>query len=166
MSRGLLAGRAAWLAHPLFGPARKLAEVSDQLTTMVAAYPGQHWIGRDPHEEEGQRPIDVLEQVDVPVLVLVGEHDVPGFLDMSAVLARRIPGARHHVVADAGHMINMEQPARQRVADPVPRRAPAHVSGGRNGRSTQPFGLILRAMTPRECGATAGRWPSSRVGTG
>ena len=30
---------------------------------------------------------------------------------MSAVLARRIPGARHQVVADAGHMINMEQPA-------------------------------------------------------
>jgi pimeloyl-ACP methyl ester carboxylesterase len=111
MSRGLLAGRAAWLAHPLFAPARKLAEVSDQLTAMVAAYPGQHWIGRDPHEEEGQRPLDVLEQVDVPALVLAGEHDVPGFLDMSAVLARRIPGARYHVVADAGHMINMEQPS-------------------------------------------------------
>jgi pimeloyl-ACP methyl ester carboxylesterase len=30
---------------------------------------------------------------------------------MSAVLARRIPGAQYHVVAGAGHMINMEQPA-------------------------------------------------------
>jgi pimeloyl-ACP methyl ester carboxylesterase len=30
---------------------------------------------------------------------------------MSAVLARRIPGAAYHVVANAGHMINMEQPA-------------------------------------------------------
>jgi pimeloyl-ACP methyl ester carboxylesterase len=29
---------------------------------------------------------------------------------MSAVLARRIPGARYHVVRGAGHMINMEQP--------------------------------------------------------
>jgi len=28
---------------------------------------------------------------------------------MSAVLARRIPGAQYHVVADAGHMINLEQ---------------------------------------------------------
>jgi pimeloyl-ACP methyl ester carboxylesterase len=27
------------------------------------------------------------------------------------VLARRIPGAAYHVVADAGHMINMERPA-------------------------------------------------------
>jgi 3-oxoadipate enol-lactonase len=109
-TRGLLAGRAAWLAHPLFASARNLAEVSDQLAAMVAAYPGQHWIGRDPHEEEGPRPLDVLEELAMPVLVMAGEHDVPGFLEMSAVLARRIPGARYHVVADAGHMINMEQP--------------------------------------------------------
>ena len=27
------------------------------------------------------------------------------------MLARRIPGAAYHVVANAGHMINMEQPA-------------------------------------------------------
>ena len=46
----------------------------------------------------------------MPVLVAVGEHDVPGFREMSAVLARGIPAAQHHVVADAGHMINMEQP--------------------------------------------------------
>ena len=110
-ARGLLAGRAAWLAHPLFASARNLPGVSDQLATMVAAYPGQHWIGHDPHEEEGQRPIDVLEELAMPVLVLAGEHDVPGFREMSAVLARRIPGAWYHVVAEAGHMINMEQPA-------------------------------------------------------
>jgi pimeloyl-ACP methyl ester carboxylesterase len=30
---------------------------------------------------------------------------------MSAVLARRIPGAEYRVVADAGHLTNMEQPA-------------------------------------------------------
>ena len=46
-----------------------------------------------------------------PTLVLAGERDVPGFLEMSAVLARRIPGAEYHVVAGAGHMVNMEQPA-------------------------------------------------------
>ena len=47
----------------------------------------------------------------MPVLVAVGEQDVPGFREMSAVLGRRIPGARCHVVPGAGHMINMEQPA-------------------------------------------------------
>jgi pimeloyl-ACP methyl ester carboxylesterase len=53
----------------------------------------------------------VLEGIAVPALVAVGERDVPGFREMSAVLARRIPGAAYHVVADVGHMVTMEQPA-------------------------------------------------------
>ena len=76
-----------------------------------SGYPGQHWLGQDPHRQT-RPPIDALEGVAGPVLVAVGERDVPGFREMSAVLARRIPGATHHIVADAGHMINMEQPRR------------------------------------------------------
>jgi 3-oxoadipate enol-lactonase len=110
-ARGLRAGRAAWLAHPLFAAARREPEAGNSLAAMVAGYPGQHWIAHDPHQQDGQRPIDALEQLALPVLVAVGEQDVPGFLEMSAVLARRIPGAQYRVVAGAGHMINMERPA-------------------------------------------------------
>ena len=78
---------------------------------MVAGYPGQHWIGHDPHQQTGPDPIDRLEQLAMPVLVAVGDQDVPGFREMSAVLARRIPGAQHRVVPGAGHMTNMERPA-------------------------------------------------------
>jgi pimeloyl-ACP methyl ester carboxylesterase len=46
----------------------------------------------------------VLEQVAAPTLVAVGDRDVPGFREMSAVLARRIPGAQYQVVSGAGHM--------------------------------------------------------------
>ena len=107
---GVLAGREAWLAHPLFAAARERPDLAAALTAMVAGYPGQHWLGQDPHRET-RRPIDVLEGICVPALVAVGERDVPGFREMSAVLARRIPGAAYRVVADAGHMVNMEQPA-------------------------------------------------------
>jgi len=109
-SGGVLAGREAWLAHPLFAAARERPDLASALAAMVAGYPGQHWLGQDPHRQT-RPPIDVLEGVIVPTLVAVGERDVPGFREMSAVLARRIPGASYHVVADAGHMINMEQPA-------------------------------------------------------
>lgn len=78
---------------------------------MVGGYPGQHWIGHDPHEETGPKPLDALEQLVMPVLVAVGERDVPGFREMAAVLARRIPGAQYHVIVDVGHMVNMERPA-------------------------------------------------------
>jgi 3-oxoadipate enol-lactonase len=107
---GVLAGRAAWLAHPLFAAARQRPDLADALAAMVAGYPGQHWLGQDPHRQT-RPPIDVLEGVIVPTLVAVGERDVPGFREMSAALARRIPGAAYRVVADVGHMINMEQPA-------------------------------------------------------
>jgi 3-oxoadipate enol-lactonase len=107
---GVLAGRAAWLAHPLFAAARERPELASQLTDMVAGYPGQHWLGQDPHRQT-QRLLDVLGDVTVPTLVAVGERDVPGFRQMSAVLARDIPGAELHVIGGAGHMINMEEPA-------------------------------------------------------
>jgi 3-oxoadipate enol-lactonase len=107
---GVRAGREAWLAHPLFAAARERPDLAAALAAMVAGYPGQHWLGQDPHRQT-RSPIDVLEGVTVPTLVAVGEHDVPGFREMSAVLARRIPGAAYQVIAGAGHMVSMEQPA-------------------------------------------------------
>ena len=109
-ARGMLAGRAAWLAHPLFAAARQQPEVAGQLAAMVGGYPGRHWTSPDPHQQTRARPIDALEDLAMPVLVAVGEHDVPGFREMSAVLGRRIPGAEHHIVHGAGHMTPMEQP--------------------------------------------------------
>ncbi len=76
----------------------------------MASYPGQHWLGQDPHRRAGPQAFDALEDVTVPTLVLSGQRDVPGFREMSAILAARIPGAEQRVVPGAGHMINMEQP--------------------------------------------------------
>jgi 3-oxoadipate enol-lactonase len=110
-AHGMLAGRRAWLAHPLFAAARARPELADRLAAMVAGYPGQHWIGRDPHEPDEYPLIEALAELAMPALVVVGEQDVPGFREMSAVLARRLPAARYAEVADAGHMVCMERPA-------------------------------------------------------
>lgn len=109
-TRGLAAGQAAWLAHPLFATARERPEVASVLAEMVARYPGQHWTGDDPHQQSGPRPIDALADLAGPALVVVGEWDVPCFREMSSVLARRLPDVRFEVVAGAGHMVNLEQP--------------------------------------------------------
>jgi 3-oxoadipate enol-lactonase len=108
---GAPAGRAAWLAHPLFAAARQRPELAGHLAAMVAGYPGQHWLGRDPHRPVQPPSIEALKDMATPTLVAVGDRDVPGFREMSALLARRIPGAEYRVVAGAGHMVNMEQPA-------------------------------------------------------
>ena len=106
---GIPAGRQAWLDHPLFAAARERPDLLNRLTTMVGDYPGQHWLGQDPHLVE-PAPIDALEKITIPTLVVVGERDVSGFIEMADVLATGIPGAQYHRVAEAGHMVNMEQP--------------------------------------------------------
>jgi 3-oxoadipate enol-lactonase len=107
---GVEAGRRAWMAHPLFAAARERPDLAAQLANMVADYPGQHWLGQDPEPPYDPQPIAVLETVAVPTLVVVGERDVPGFVEMADVLASRIRGAEYHRVPDAGHMVNMEAP--------------------------------------------------------
>jgi len=54
--------------------------------------------------------IEHLGEVDVPTLVVVGEHDTP-FLDAARYIARKVPAATLEVIAGAGHASNLDQPA-------------------------------------------------------
>ncbi len=53
---------------------------------------------------------DLLPSIDVPVLVLCGEHDTIAPLILSQEIATGIPDARLDVVADAGHVCNADAP--------------------------------------------------------
>ncbi|WP_308283061.1 alpha/beta fold hydrolase [Pseudonocardia nigra] len=53
-----------------------------------------------------------LGRIDVPTLVLVGEHDTVTGVAESRALAAGIPGARFALVPAAGHAANQEQPER------------------------------------------------------
>lgn len=70
---------------------------------------------------------DRLAAIDLPVLVLVGEHDAVTGVAESRELADRIPGARFAVVPGAGHAANQENPARFNAEV---RRFLAEVDGG------------------------------------
>ena len=108
---GVTAGRRAWCAHPLFTPANERPDLAARLVEMVEGYPGHHWLGADPHRSErGDRPIDMLHTITAPTTVIVGDRDVPCFVEMAAVLARGIPGARLVTIPGAGHMTPMEAP--------------------------------------------------------
>jgi pimeloyl-ACP methyl ester carboxylesterase len=53
--------------------------------------------------------IDELSRIDVPALVLAGEHDA-AFERASQVMAAKLPRARRLVITGAGHMLNLDQP--------------------------------------------------------
>jgi len=53
--------------------------------------------------------IENLVNIQVPTLVLVGEHDEP-FLGATDYMVRKIPYATRVVIRDAGHAANLDQP--------------------------------------------------------
>jgi pimeloyl-ACP methyl ester carboxylesterase len=55
------------------------------------------------------RVIEVLPEIRVPSLVVVGADDAP-FLAASDYMAAKIPGAKKVVIQAAGHAVNIDQP--------------------------------------------------------
>lgn len=55
------------------------------------------------------RVIESLQNIRVPTLVLVGEHDEP-FLSATDYMAAKIPGARKIIIPAAGHAANIDNP--------------------------------------------------------
>jgi 3-oxoadipate enol-lactonase len=107
-TQGAEAATEVWLEHPFFAPARRDPVLADRLRSLVELYSWFHYTHEDPAEALRPSPHLDLERIDAPTTVMVGELDVPCFLAMADVLARRIPGARRVSVPNAGHMVNLE----------------------------------------------------------
>jgi pimeloyl-ACP methyl ester carboxylesterase len=99
-----------WLSHPLFAPARENREVAPKLAKIVGDYSGWRWANRDPTRSSYPPAIQCLDQIRVPVLVLVGDRDLTDFRAIADLLAREIPGAMKNVLPGVGHMSNLEGP--------------------------------------------------------
>jgi pimeloyl-ACP methyl ester carboxylesterase len=52
-----------------------------------------------------------LSELQVPVLVVVGEHDIPYMHAAATCMVENIPSARQVIIQDAAHLPNMDQPA-------------------------------------------------------
>ena len=109
-SGGMRGAKDAWLRHGFLKPAQRSPETARRLTQMVDDYSGIHRTQTDPH---GPHPdcLSQLRTIESPTTVVVGELDVPCFIEMADVLAASIPGAAKVVIEDAGHMVNMEAPS-------------------------------------------------------
>lgn len=60
-----------------------------------------------------QRPDSTatLATIDVPTLIIVGEEDVPTPVKESRAMHQAIAGSRLEIIAQAGHLCNLERPA-------------------------------------------------------
>ena len=109
---GLEAGRAAWLADPLFASIGGHPRLRAELLRMVEANDLRIWtesIPRAPHPSAR----DQAARIETPTRVFAGVDDLPGFRAAAAWLAANIPGAGSRpavTVAGAGHLPPMEAP--------------------------------------------------------
>lgn len=100
-----------WLEHPLFVPAGTRPDVVERLRQMVQTYSGYHWVQANPEVPLDPPALARLRELRVPLLVIVGEQDIPDVHAMSDLLVRDVRGARKRVIPGVGHMSNMEAPA-------------------------------------------------------
>ncbi len=76
-----------------------------------------------------------LGRLDLPVLIIVGEHDIPGFVEASQAMADAIPGATITVLEGAAHSPQFETPdawwaTLTQFLDALPDDVPADNEGG------------------------------------
>ena len=116
---GMGAFRQEWLRHPFTSLQTSDARMRALLLRIVARYPGHDLRAPD----AGAASVAIgsadatlrsarlrLKDVSVPTLVINGELDTEQRRAAGAALARRLPEARHALVAAAGHLPNLDNP--------------------------------------------------------
>jgi pimeloyl-ACP methyl ester carboxylesterase len=101
-----------WLEHPMMKPAMSNATLAERIRT-IARDNLTIWERLSVGERVSSPPaIQRLSEIRQPTLLIVGEKDVPDIQAIIKRLGTDISGARTEVIPGAGHMPNMEAPAR------------------------------------------------------
>lgn len=106
---GLAAFRREWSNHALVQLCTEAAPLQRQVRAMIARYPGRELL--DPGAAGTAAAPLALHLIRAPTLVLSGAYDLPSRLQSARDLCARLPGAEHVILPDAGHLINLDQPA-------------------------------------------------------
>ena len=98
------------MAALLAGGAQGASPASEALRRVMEGQDDRSWIGG--LEAMKARPDSTAElaAIEVPALVLVGEHDAIAPPDVARAMSERIPTSRLVVIEGAGHVANLEAP--------------------------------------------------------
>lgn len=105
-AQGIEALRREWARHPLVQLQHPDAASHAQLASMIGRYRGEdlHLAG------EAEAAAVRLESLDMPTLVLSGEHDLAGRVRAADRLCARLPRGERAVIARAGHLASLDNP--------------------------------------------------------
>ncbi len=97
----------------LDGPRRRRGYVRQQLRDLFLDMNGSNF-GSDftsaPTDDLNPPAAERLHEITAPVLVVVGDEDLPSIFDAVELLMEKVPHARKAVIHDAAHLPNLEHP--------------------------------------------------------
>ncbi len=115
-SSGVEAAKDVWRNSPVARPSLGRPGVAARLEEMLQDYSGWHWVNENsarlPHRlrEPDRRVAERLDEITQPVLVIVGERELPGAHAVADYLERNVRNARKIVLPGVGHFPMMEDP--------------------------------------------------------
>lgn len=104
---GIAEFRKWWLRHPFMRLRTKDPGMRALLREMIERYPGLDLLAC---EELEPLWADDLRRLDLPVLVINGEHDSNERRAAGFELARLLPNARLSIISQAGHIPSLDNP--------------------------------------------------------
>jgi pimeloyl-ACP methyl ester carboxylesterase len=111
-SEGISAAMAGpWASSPLLAASLAKPGVREAALAIVLDFPGAEYLATE--RDHVERPVSVperLEEIAAPLVVMVGELEMPGFRVFAEEAAQGIPGGRLEIVDGCGHLIPLEEP--------------------------------------------------------
>jgi pimeloyl-ACP methyl ester carboxylesterase len=109
-SRGIATAKETWQEGMLFSVSERKPQAAELLHAMMDDWSGWHLAqpAHYPYVSISPR----LSEVSAETLIVVGELDLPDFLAIAERVDERVPASRRVVVPGAGHVPNLEDPAR------------------------------------------------------
>ncbi|MFV2072834.1 MAG: alpha/beta fold hydrolase [Thermoanaerobaculales bacterium] len=117
-TEGIAAAMAGpWAENPLFAHSFTKPGIREAANTITRDFPGAEYLAssRDRVERSWTVP-DRLDEIRMPVVVLAGERETPGFRAFAEEAAAGIPGARLEIYENCGHLVPLEEPDRLAAA--------------------------------------------------
>jgi len=99
----------SWTDGPYRTPSQVDSAVREKVKTM-ALNTVNKWNPESVAIELEPPAVNRLNEIQAPTLVVVGDLDMPGILEILQLIKENVAGAETFTIADVAHMVNMEKP--------------------------------------------------------
>ncbi|MHC5063463.1 MAG: alpha/beta fold hydrolase [Planctomycetota bacterium] len=107
---GVAAAAEAWMSAPFLQATIIDPAAGEQLRQIISDHSFWAFSHSSPQRPLQPSAADRSGEIQAPTLVLAGEHDIPGCLEVAKLLDESVPRSRKVIMAGTGHLLQIEKP--------------------------------------------------------